>query len=284
MTRRVIKHYPDIAARQRAEANYRWLTGLNGPAHLPALLGASGTDLCFEHIDGHHAHPEDLTMLATHLGDVHGAAYAAELHHARLDSAHHTAGRHVIPGFADARMPAVARELSTGNVPGAALTLPEVQRLLTDADGPAAFYKDANPRNFVITPAGTPVTIDFDDLTLAPFGYDLAKLIVTLVMAHGPLIAPSIAEALHAYNAAAAKHCATLPSVSQTELMNWAEIHHILTSRYAADDHYPYHWNEQRPALGVTQGAPVEEAGSAHPVAALLSAAHHLGSHSPLSG
>ncbi len=52
--------------------------------------------------------------------------------------------------------------------------------------GPAAFYKDANPRNFLITPAG-PVTVDFDDLTLAPFGYDLAKLVVTLAMTYGAL-------------------------------------------------------------------------------------------------
>ena len=30
--------------------------------------------------------------------------------------------------------------------------------------------------------------------------------------------------------------------------MDWAEIHHILTSRYAADGRYPYRWNEVRPA------------------------------------
>ena len=32
----------------------------------------------------------------------------------------------------------------------------QAQRLLVGADGPAAFYKDANPRNFLITPAGQP--------------------------------------------------------------------------------------------------------------------------------
>ena len=64
-----------------------------------------------------------------------------------------------------------------GTVLGARLTgFARAQRLIVAADGPAAFYKDANPRNFLITPAGHPVTIDFDDLTLAPFGYDLAKL------------------------------------------------------------------------------------------------------------
>ena len=30
--------------------------------------------------------------------------------------------------------------------------------------------------------------------------------------------------------------------------MNWAEIHHILTSRYAADGRYGYQWNKVRPS------------------------------------
>ncbi len=29
-------------------------------------------------------------------------------------------------------------------------------------------------------------------------------------------------------------------------LANWAEIHHILTSRYAADGRYPHRWNKVR--------------------------------------
>ena len=49
-------------------------------------------------------------------------------------------------------------------------------------------------------------------------------------------------------DAAAARQCAALPAVTWTELMNWAEIHHILTSRYAADGRYPRHWHEARPA------------------------------------
>jgi hypothetical protein len=79
-------------------------------------------------------------------------------------------------------------------------------------------------------------------------GYDLAKLIVTLAMAHGPIPAPDIATALSAYNAATARHYEALPSVTWDELMNWAEIHHILTSRYAADGRYPHRWDQVRPA------------------------------------
>jgi len=127
------------------------------------------------------------------------------------------------------------------------LTVRQAQRLIAEADGPAAFYKDANPRNFLITPDGTPVTIDFDHLTLAPLGYDLAKLIVTTAMTHGPLPATGIAQALDAYNTAVRQHTATVP-VTWDELMNWAEIHHILTTRYASDGRYPHLWNEVRPS------------------------------------
>jgi Ser/Thr protein kinase RdoA (MazF antagonist) len=96
----------------------------------------------------------------------------------------------------------VARELRAGNVPGAALATLQAQRLLAGADGPAAFYKDANPRNFLITPAGATMMVDFDELTLAPFGYDLAKLVVTLAMSYGALTVGQISTALSTYNAA----------------------------------------------------------------------------------
>ena len=241
-----LKHYPDAGARQRDEANYRWLASLHGPAHLPELLAATGPDLCFEHIEGRHALRHDLTRLAAHLGDLHGAAYTAELHRAHLGQAHRSPSGHLLPGFPDRRLAAVARELNAGNVPGATLTAAQAQHLIAAADGPAAFYKDANPRNFLITPAGTPVTIDFDDLTLAPFGYDLAKLTLTLVMTHGPLPPPAITQALNAYNTATSNRCRTLPAVTRNQLANGTEIHHILTSRYAADGRYPHRWNKVR--------------------------------------
>jgi hypothetical protein len=54
------------------------------------------------------------------------------------------------------------------------------------------------PATSLSPPDGTPVTIDFDDLTLVPFCYDLAKLIVTLAMTHGPIPCATITEALRA--------------------------------------------------------------------------------------
>ena len=128
MSEPFLKHYPDTRARQRAEANYRWLARLHGPAGMPELLAATGLDLRFEHIDGRHALPHDLTMLAAHLGDMHGAAYSAELHQANLGHAHQAPGGHQLPAFPDRRINAVARELNAGNVPASTLTVASAQR------------------------------------------------------------------------------------------------------------------------------------------------------------
>ena len=125
-----------------------------------------------------------------------------------------------------------------------------------DADGPAAFYKDANPRNFLITPEGTPVTIDFDDLTLAPFGYDLAKLIVTLAMTHGPIPAASIASRADLVQHGCRPALPGTAGVTREELTNWAEIHHILTSRYATDGRYPFRWGQARPSAAPEGATP----------------------------
>jgi Ser/Thr protein kinase RdoA (MazF antagonist) len=99
-----------------------------------------------------------------------------------------------------------------------------------------------------------PVTIDFDDLTLAPFGYDLAKLTVTLAMTNGPLPAWQITAALDAYNTAAAAGCPQAAAVTWEQLMTWAEIHHILTSRYKDRSGYQHSWHDLRPCQPRRQG------------------------------
>lgn len=243
-----LKHYPDPRGRQRALANYSWLASLGPAVRLPRILPAlDNKHLVFEHVNGRHARPGDLPLVAASLGGMHGAAYAKELHQARLPERYRIRDGHTLPSFQEGRINAVARELRSGRVPDARLSAHEAQKLIMNADGPAAFYKDANPRNFLITPDGSVVTIDFDDLTLAPFGYDLAKLIVALAMTHGSIPDTSISSALTSYNKAAAAHCRSLPGLTPGELSNWTEIHCILTSRYAADGRYPYRWEQSRP-------------------------------------
>jgi hypothetical protein len=241
-----LKHYRDDASRHRAEQNYRWLASLPGPLRLPRLCDHRGPVLAFEDMRGRQAEPGDLVILADHLGAVHAAAHTAELRHARLGVSFHTALGYEIPGFLGRRLEAVARELEAGRVPGPAFSTGQARALLRSAcGGPAAFYKDANRRNFLITPAG-PVTVDFDDLTLAPFGYDLAKLVVSLSMTCGALGSARITAALGAYNAATRRPPGVMP-VTWEQLMAWAEIHHVLTARYLGRAGYRHGWHEVRP-------------------------------------
>src|SRR5262249_15341303 len=148
--------------------------------------GSRPRELAFAWVDGRHAEPRDLEGIARHLGSCHAAAWHSTLHQARLATAY-TSNGHTLQGFTDIRTTALRQHFHDGRI-ASARTLDTALTLLHHAtDRPAAFYKDTNPRNILIVPSGRPVTIDTDDLTLAPFGYDLAKLVVTLSMTHGPL-------------------------------------------------------------------------------------------------
>ena len=127
-----VKRYASAPARNRAEANYRWLTRLQGPAHLPELRYSGERELRFQHVEGRHALPADLTMLAAHLGDVHGSVHAAELRKAELPRPYSAAGGQVLPAFPAGRLAAVERELAAGHVPGARLTISQARRLIAE--------------------------------------------------------------------------------------------------------------------------------------------------------
>ena len=239
MTEVFTKTYADRAACHTAAANHRWLGRLG--LELPALLAERPNELDFGFIHGRHAEPQDLIRMASYLGRVHELAFSAALHRARLDTPFSTGFHHRIPDFVTPRLRAVDARLRSGLVPDPLLSSTDVGLLLRKVAGePAAFYKDTNPRNVLITADG-PVMVDFDDLTLAPFGYDLAKLVVTLAMTHGVL--PEIGDALITYNAG----LANITAVSWDALMTWAELHHILTSPYLGRGGYAHGWNELRP-------------------------------------
>jgi len=241
------KRHPDPASAARAVANHRWLAGLGGPLRLPRLLATSDCVVHLEHLPGRHARPGDLLAVAGHLGNVHGWVHAQRLRRARLDAPHPVDGGHQLPDFLAGRLPALRRRLHEG-VPGTLLTPDSAELLLRDATaGPAAIYKDTNPRNLLIGPDG-PVHVDTDDLTLAPFGYDLAKLIVTLAMTHGPLPPDAVEAARVAYNDAANRHRPGLGHVTPSALLSWAEVHHALTWRYLGRNGYRHGWHTIRPA------------------------------------
>jgi hypothetical protein len=228
-----VKTYRDPARSTAAARHHTWLQQVGSGIRLPRLIDGRPDRLTFERLPGRHARPDDLEHIAAALGRLHGVAHAAELHAARLDAPHTTRQGLVLPGFLTARRRALA----------------EAQPSRWDVL-PVAFYKDANPRNFLITDNnGTAevAVLDFDDLTLAPFGYDLAKLVVTTAMTHGGPDHDLIAAALRSYNDALR---ATAPRVTPcrfTELSHYAEMHHHLTAPYLGSGGYVHLWPDVRP-------------------------------------
>jgi len=217
------KHYRSVAHARRAVVNYRWLAGRG--LSVPALAAAHDRDVIWERIDGRHARGhEDILQVAATLGSWHRRLAKVEL-----------SENVTLPRFLLTR----ARMLRRSTVPGAALSAADVPRLLAAAERCLpSVYKDLNVRNVLID-GDRVMHVDFDDLTLAPAGYDLAKLVVTYAMSHG--VRPHAERVLAAYNeAAGVELCAA------TEFVLWMEMHHILTFRYLADGHYAYSWPSLR--------------------------------------
>ncbi|MEU8913186.1 phosphotransferase [Streptomyces nigrescens] len=241
------KHYETPAKATAAAHNYGWLATHVKPLRQPALTVIGPASLTFEHIDGRHAQEEDLRSLAALLGDAHGAAWTSDLHEARLDVSHEFRDGSLLAGFRSCREVALRKRLVQGFLPDTAALHAMLTLLERSTEGPAAFYKDSNPRNFLITKDGTVFCVDTDDLTLAPFGYDLAKLIATLIMTHGPIEPPDIEAALNSYNHAAARHDAQLGATSRERLGDFLALHAVLTAPYAGRHGYRYGWLHQRP-------------------------------------
>jgi hypothetical protein len=243
MTRRsFIKPYATAAHRYRAERNHAWLSTHVAPLSLPRIINSRPLELEFEWVDGRYAEPRDLVMLADHLGAAHGAAWSRSLRHARLSTPCLASDGHSIPGFLGPREAALRRRFRDGHI----TTLRDLHDALGLArkavSRPTTFYKDTNPRNILITRGGHPVTLDTDDLSLAPFGYDLAKLVVTLSMTYGCLPELWISQALNAYNSAAAVHHHGVGGTTMRILLEYAELHGILTAPYLGRGGYRRPW------------------------------------------
>lgn len=214
---------PERAAAARAHRD--WLASLNSGVRVPTLRSADPHQLVFEYLGDRQPGPGDLGALAQVLGQLHAAAYRSQLHNARLDEPFPAPRGLVIRDFVAPRR--------------------EILSWMPAAGMPAAFYKDANIRNFLLTDDGVAV-VDFDDLTLAPFGYDLAKLIVSTAMTHGRLDPQDVDRALEIYNTHTAQ-ADRGTTCRKAQLRVYAELHHLLTKRYLHRNGYRYAWAEVRP-------------------------------------
>ncbi|GAA2411160.1 hypothetical protein GCM10010404_81350 [Nonomuraea africana] len=239
------KRYPSSQAASQAAAHHAWLAEHAQPFRLPPILAVHASRIDFGFVDGRHAQVGDTLTVAAALGRAHAAAWASDLHHARLNTPRPLASGLDLADFVTPRLAALNRRQQTGHA-----TAQQVVALLPllspHPAAPVAFYKDTNPRNVLIGARGEPVVIDLDDLTLAPFGYDLAKLLLTLAMSHGRLPTGTFTAALASYNQPLT--AADLTPVTLAQLLDYAELHHLLTLPYLGRGGYRYPWPAVRPA------------------------------------
>ncbi|MFE2578886.1 phosphotransferase [Streptomyces sp. NPDC059378] len=232
-----------------AVRHHWWLTEHAHPMRLPAFVVVGHASLTYQWIEGRPVQPEDLTALATLLGHAHGCAWTSDLRAADLATPHRFQDGTAFADYLGPRQVALQRRLEQGYLPNKAALLALLALLEKTAEGPVSFYKDSNPRNFLITPSGAVVTVDTDDLTLAPMAYDLAKLIATLLLTYGPLPHDAIGTALNAYNKAAGHHDIRLGATDRSRLDEFLALHAVLTAPYIGRHGYSYGWPPTYPRL-----------------------------------
>ncbi|MFF4874195.1 phosphotransferase [Streptomyces sp. NPDC000961] len=198
--------------------------------------------MTFERVEGRPARPEDMPLLTELLGNAHGAAWTSDLRSVSLNTPHHFQDGATFGDYLGPRQAALQRRREQGYLPDKVALHAMLTLLEKTAEGPTAFYKDSNPRNFLITKTGAVYTVDTDDLTLAPLAYDLAKLIVTLIATYGPLPEGAISKALATYNRAAACHDVRLGTTGRERLDDFVALHAVLTAPYAGRNGYRHGW------------------------------------------
>ncbi|WP_410813251.1 phosphotransferase [Micromonospora sp. 067-2] len=231
-----VKRYDDPERCAAAAAHHTWLAGLGSGVRLPALVARSSRHLIFERLMGHAPGVEDLPRAAAALGQLHAAAHRDELRTACLDQPHITSTGLVISDFASPRQAALHHAAAAAGIHESV-----INAALDRVGEPVTFYKDPNIRNYLAN-GNEVAVVDFDDLTLAPFGYDLAGLVVTASMTYGRLADLSIARCLRAYRVAVAPQICSL-----ADLKRYAELHHLLTLRYLGRNGYRHAWPTVRP-------------------------------------
>lgn len=230
-----IKQYTDAGRCQTAWENYEWLRALDSGVLLPQMITALPGHNVFRRLGGTIPTLAELPHVAAVIGRMHRAAEPL-LAGARLDQRLH-ASWPVLQDFTESRRAPLHRAAA-----GHSIDPHRIDEVLAGAvHAGAAFYKDSNLRNFLITGSGI-VVLDFDDLTLAPFGYDLAKLATSMAMTFGQLTTAQTDAALHAYNMAIGRIVCT-----PAELAVWAELNWLLTANYLGRNGYTHPWPAVRP-------------------------------------
>jgi Ser/Thr protein kinase RdoA (MazF antagonist) len=236
------KHYTAPERAAGALRHYWWMCQHVQPLRQPALLSTDSDSLTFERIEGRPVRPEDLPRMAELLGRAHGAAWASDLQQAALNTPHRFQDGTAFDDYLGPRENALRRRHAQGYLPDKVALYAMLGLLQETAQGPPAFYKDSNPRNFIITADSDIVTVDPDELSLAPLGYDLAKLIATLHLTYGPLTDQAINAALFVYNEAAEAYGTCLGTTNRARLDDFLALHAVLNAPYVGLNGYRYSW------------------------------------------
>ncbi|MFI1888780.1 phosphotransferase [Streptomyces jumonjinensis] len=244
------KRYQTPERTAAAVRHYRWIGQHVKPLRQPVLISTGSDSLTFERVEGRPVRPEDLPRMAELLGHAHGAAWSSDLQTASLNTPHCFQDGTAFDDYLGPREAALRQRHAQGYLPDKVSLYAMLGLLEETAQGPSAFYKDSNPRNFIITGAADIVTVDTDDLSLAPMGYDLAKLITALHLTYGPLTDQAINAALFAYNAAARCYGARLGATDRERLDDFLALHAVLTAPYVGRNGYHY----SRPMRPRTRG------------------------------
>ncbi len=245
MTATFVKRYRTSVEVDTALGHYRWLVGLAADIDFPALVGHTARTVEFEHFPGRTARPADLPTVAAALGRLHRTARRRGLDHALGNSRYKTASGLVLDAFAGPRRSRLHAVLRQGLAPNSPLSHRTVDQWLDHAaELPVALYKDANPRNVLISDHRGLVLVDFDSLTLAPVGYDLAKLLVTTAMTYGALPCSAAEETITTYSE---QLDLDPPACSMAEIIAWSEFHHLLTHVHLGRHGYRHAWPAVRP-------------------------------------
>ncbi|REF00526.1 phosphotransferase [Thermomonospora umbrina] len=231
------KTYRTSEAAKTAALYHSWIRDL-GQLSTPDLLHQDSHTLIFTHVPGHHPSPDDLPAIASTLAGFHIAA-CRHLASAQMNQPHDIGRGVIISGFTERREQRLRHLLAEPSSLNTPLTAEKVSAWMARvAAHRPTVYKDANIRNFLLTP--DVVAVDFDTLTLAPLGYDLAKLIVSAAMTHGPLNFDLMNTTLTTYNEHLSQ--AGLPTCSNEEFTTWLQMHHVLTSPYIGLNGYRFPW------------------------------------------
>jgi hypothetical protein len=206
------------------------LTRLRAPVPAIAEIDEDAGRVRFERIEGTHPGSDaELHLAAWALGNLHRRAMAAA---GEVDGDVAS-----LEPFWPRRTQVLPQRIAS--TAQALLTADDVEQLYQlSAALPLALYKDNNCRNVLLGDGDAVWLVDFDDLTLAPIGYDLAKLVVSVAMtqARRPDLDGLSATYIDALGAPV-----DLDSFTASVLA-WCAMHDVLTARYIGHNGYRARW------------------------------------------